>query len=145
MEGFAEDYGAVALGFARLAGARGDAEWLRRAQLLLDVALEVFAANDGGFFDAAADAEQLFARPRDVSDNPTPSGTSALVAALRLTGMLADDSSLIERADTAALTVRGLLEQAPRFTGSALLDALVADEARTGLRPACLLYTSRCV
>lgn len=136
VEGFAEDYGAVALGFARLAGARGDAEWLRRAQLLLDVALEVFAANDGGFFDAAADAEQLFARPRDVSDNPTPSGTSALVAALRLTGMLADDSSLIERADAAALTVRGLLEQAPRFTGSALLDALVADEARTGLRPA---------
>ena len=36
----------------------------------------------------------------------------------------------------AALTLRGLLEQAPRFAGSALVDALVADEARTGLRPA---------
>ena len=134
--GFAEDYGAVALGFARLAGALGDAEWLRRAQELLVQALELFGAADGGFHDAAADAEQLFARARDVSDNPTPSGTSALIAALRLVGLLADDASLIERADLAAGTIRGMLEQAPRFAGSALLDALVADEARTGLRPA---------
>ena len=134
--GFAEDYGAVALAFARLGGALGDAEWLRRAQGLLAQALELFGAADGGFHDAASDAEQLFARPRDVSDNPTPSGTSSLIAALRLVGLLADDSALIERADLAAVTVRGLLEQAPRFAGSALLDALVADEARTGLRPA---------
>ena len=134
--GFAEDYGAVAMAFARLGGAIGDAEWLRRAQGLLAQALELFGASDGGFHDAAADAEQLFARPRDVSDNPTPSGTSSLIAALRLVGLLADDAALIERADLAAGTVRGLLEQAPRFAGSALLDALVADEARTGLRPA---------
>lgn len=134
--GFADDYGAVTLGFARLAGALGDAEWLRRAELVLDQALELFAADDGGFFDAAADAEQLFARPRDLSDNPTPSGTSALVAALRLVGLLADRPELDARADAAAATLRGLLEQAPRFAGSALVDALVADEARTGLRPA---------
>ncbi|MGV8910587.1 MAG: thioredoxin domain-containing protein [Propionicimonas sp.] len=134
--GFAEDYGSVALGFARLGAAIGNAEWLRRAQTLLAQALELFGAADGGFHDAAADAERLFARARDVSDNPTPSGTSSLIAALRLVGLLADDAALIERADLAALTVRGLLEQAPRFAGSALLDALVADEARTGLRPA---------
>ncbi len=134
--GFAEDYGAVALGFARLAGALGEIEWLRRAQELLAQARELFGADDGGFHDAAADAEQLFARARDVSDNPTPSGTSALIAALRLVGLLADDAALTERADLAAGTLRGILEQAPRFAGSALLDALVVDEARTGLRPA---------
>ncbi len=133
---FAEDYGAVALGFARLAGATGEAEWLRRAQALLAQALDLFDAEDGGFHDAAADAERLFARARDVSDNPTPSGTSALIAALRLVGLLAADEALIVRADLASRTTRGLLEQAPRFAGSALLDALVADEARTGLRPA---------
>jgi uncharacterized protein YyaL (SSP411 family) len=134
--GFADDYGAVALGFARLAGATGESEWLRRAEQVLDQALELFAAADGGFYDAAVDAELLFARPRDVSDNPTPSGTSALVAALRLVALLADRPELEERADAAARTLRGLLEQAPRFAGSALVDALVADEARTGLRPA---------
>jgi uncharacterized protein len=134
--GFAEDYGAVALGFARLAGTLGEPIWLARARTLLDQALELFAADDGGFYDAAADAEPLFARPRDVSDNPTPSGTSALIAALRLVGLMAEVPEFIERADAAASTVRGRLEAMPRFTGSALIDALVADESRTGLRPA---------
>lgn len=123
-------------GFARLAGALGDAGWLRRATALLEVALARFGAEDGGFYDAADDAEALYVRPRDVSDNPTPSGTSALVAALRLVGLLADRADFIERADAASLTVRGLVEAAPRFAGSALVDLLVADEARSGLSPA---------
>jgi uncharacterized protein len=134
--GFAEDYGAVALGFARLAGALGEPVWLARARTLLEQARQLFGAEDGGFYDAAADAEHLFARPRDVSDNPTPSGTSALIAALRLVGLMAEVPQFIEQADAAALTVRGRLESQPRFTGSALVDALVADEARTGLHPA---------
>ncbi|MFT4108544.1 thioredoxin domain-containing protein [Propionicimonas sp.] len=134
--GFAEDYGAVALGFARLAGALGDAEWLRRAEQLLDQARELFDADDGGFHDAATDAEQLWARARDVSDNPTPSGTSALIAALRLVALLAERPELDARASAAAESLVGILEQAPRFAGSALVDALVSDEARTGLRPA---------
>ena len=134
--GFAEDYGAVATGFARLAGATGDASWLERARVLVTTALELFSAEDGGFYDTAADAEQLWARPRSLADNPTPSGTSTLIAALRLVGLLVDDPALIDRADQAALTLRGLLEAAPRFAGAALTDALVADEARTGLKPA---------
>jgi hypothetical protein len=133
--GFAEDYGAVALGFARLAGALGQAEWLDRARTLLQTALELFAAPDGGFFDSAADAEALFARPRDVRDNPTPSGSSALIAALRLVALMAEVPEFSERADAGAATVRGAMEASPRFAGSALVDALVADEARTGLRP----------
>lgn len=134
--GFAEDYGAVALGFARLAGALGDGRWLERGRTLLEVALELFGAPDGGFFDSAADAEPLFARPREVSDNPTPSGTSALIAALRLVGLMADEPSFLARAEAAAQTTRGIAAQAPRFAGSALTDLLMADEARTGLRPA---------
>jgi uncharacterized protein YyaL (SSP411 family) len=134
--GFAEDYGAVALGFARLAGARGEAVWLERATALLEVALEIFGADDGGFFDTGVDAEQLYARARDVADNPTPSGTSSLIEALRLVALLADRPDFAERADRAALTVRGAVEANPQFAGSALVDALVADEARTGLRPA---------
>ena len=135
-EGLAEDYGAVAQGFARLAGALGDGGWLDRAAALLEVALARFGAEDGGFHDTADDAESLYVRPRDVSDNPTPSGTSALVAALRLVGLLADRPDYLARADAAALTTRGLVAAAPRFAGSALTDLVVADEARTGLSPA---------
>ena len=38
--------------------------------------------GSGGFYDTADDAEQLVARPADPTDNATPSGLSALAAAL---------------------------------------------------------------
>ena len=142
VDGFADDYGAVALGFARLAGAVGESVWLERARTLLDAALGLFAAEDGGFYDSASDAESLFVRPRELGDNPAPSGTSALVAGLRLVGLLADVPGYVGRADTAALTLRGTLQASPRFAGAALADALVADEARTGLKPAVAVVVS---
>ncbi|MFP5416728.1 MAG: thioredoxin domain-containing protein [Actinomycetes bacterium] len=134
VQGFAEDYGAVAGSFARLAGVLGDSAWLDRAILLLEQAIERFGADDGGFYDAAPG--DLFSRPRDVQDNPTPSGTMAMVAALRTAGLLADRADLLHRADAAARTTWGTVEAAPRFASAALGDVLAADEARTGLRPA---------
>ena len=80
--GVLEDYGCVADGLLALLSATGDPAWLRTAGDLLDTALERFAAPDGGFFDTAEDAEPLVARPRDPSDNASPSGQSALVHAL---------------------------------------------------------------
>ena len=67
--GVLEDYGCVADGFLALVEATGDGVWVERAGQLLDVALDQFAAGDGGFHDTAADAEALVARPRDPSDN----------------------------------------------------------------------------
>ena len=132
--GTAEDYGAAALAFARLAGVLGEASWLERAEALLADAVVRFDAPEGGFYDGAAD--DLYTRPRDVQDNPTPSGTMSLVAALRLVGLLADRPALIARADAAAATTWGTVEAAPRFAPAALADLLAADEARQGMRPA---------
>ncbi len=132
--GVAEDYGAVASAFARLSGVLGEAVWLDRAVELVDRAVELFGADDGGFFDAAEG--DLFTRPRDVQDNPTPSGTMALVSALRVVGLLAERPDLVERADAAARTTWGTVERSPRHASAALTDVLVADEARKGLRPA---------
>ncbi|MBK8461753.1 MAG: thioredoxin domain-containing protein [Nigerium sp.] len=132
--GVAEDYGALAGAFARLAGVLGESAWLDRAVLLLDQAIDRFGAPDGGFYDAA-DGD-LFSRPRDVQDNPAPSGTMALVAALRTTGVLADRADFLARADAAARTTWGIVAAAPRFAPAALGDLLAADEARKGLRPA---------
>ncbi|MDN5571692.1 MAG: thioredoxin domain-containing protein, partial [Propionibacteriaceae bacterium] len=107
--GFAEDHGAVALAFGRLAGVLGESVWLDRAITVLDDAVALFGADDGGFFDAAAGEgeDALFTRPRDVTDNPTPSGTMALVAALRLVGELAARPDFLTRADAAAATTWG--------------------------------------
>jgi len=138
--GIAEDFGAVAEAFALLAGATGDAGWLRRAEALVDRGVELFAHPDGGFYDAADTG--LFDRPRSLTDNVTPSGTSAMVAALRLVGLLAERPDLIERADAAARTTWSAVAETPRFAGAALADLLISDEARRGLKPAVAVVVS---
>lgn len=136
----AEDHGTLADAFAILAGATGDAAWLRRAETLCDGALELFSAEDGGFFDA--EAGELFVRSRSLTDNVTPSGTSALVRALRRVGLMAERPGLLARADAAAATTWATVAENPRFAGSALEDLMVADEARRGLRPAMVVVSS---
>jgi uncharacterized protein YyaL (SSP411 family) len=121
--GVLEDYGCVADGFIALAEATGDGAWVERAGTLLDVALDQFAANDGGFHDTAADAEALIARPRDPSDNASPSGHSAVTAALVRYAALTGSGRHRDAAESALASVRLLAERAPRFAGWSLAAA----------------------
>ncbi|MEZ5129266.1 MAG: thioredoxin domain-containing protein [Micropruina glycogenica] len=135
--GMAEDYGALALGLARLAGSDRIVGVARSRRLAARRGARSCDAGDGGFYDApATDGLRPFARARDTSDNPTPSGTACLVTALRLVALLADRPDFADRADAAARTVHGMVEAAPRFAGWALADALIADQGRGGLTPA---------
>ncbi|GAA1971003.1 thioredoxin domain-containing protein [Nocardioides panacihumi] len=122
--GVLEDYGCVATGFLDLLQATGDPAWLRRATGLLDTALELFRAEDGGFYDTAVDAEALVARPRDPSDNASPSGLSSTVHALVVAHAVTGEGRYRDAAETALGTVTGLMEQAPRFAGWSLAAAL---------------------
>lgn len=115
--GVLEDYGAVAAGLSALAQGTGDGLWLERAGLLLGWALERFDAEDGGFYDTASDAEQLLARPRDPSDNASPSGASAITEALITYAALTGASSYRDRAEAALRNVHALADKAPRFAG----------------------------
>ncbi|EON25100.1 hypothetical protein CF8_0777 [Nocardioides sp. CF8] len=121
--GVLEDYGAVAAGFLDLLQATGDPRWLRAATSLLDTALEHFRADDGGFFDTADDAEQLVARPRDPSDNASPSGLSALLHALVASSAVTGDLRHREAAEGALATVHALAVRTPRFAGWSLAAA----------------------
>lgn len=139
-EGGSEDYGAVIEAFVGLAGATGDAAWLRRAEALTDRAVEAFAHPDGGFYDAVDTG--LFQRPRSLTDNVTPSGTSALISGLRAVGLLAERAELVARADEAARTTWAAVAEHPRFAGAALADLMISDEARRGLKPAVAVVVS---
>jgi len=75
---------------------------------------------------ATADAPPLFARLRDVSDNVEPSGTSLLIAALRLLAKATGEQRYADAADRAAPTARTVIAQSPRFAGWALADAATA-------------------
>jgi uncharacterized protein YyaL (SSP411 family) len=107
----------VAGGFLALLSATGDPLWLERAEEVLDVALRHFAAEDGGFFDTADDAEALVARPRDPGDNASPSGASALVHALVGCAAVTGSGRYRDAAEAALRTVRALAERVPRFAG----------------------------
>ena len=121
--GVLEDHGCVASGFLSLVQATGDAVWLDRARLLLDAAIERFRAEDGGFFDTAADAEVLVARPRDPGDNASPSGLSSMVHALVDAHALTGEGRYRQVAEEALATVATLAEKAPRFAGWSLAAA----------------------
>ncbi|HEY5783235.1 MAG TPA: N-acylglucosamine 2-epimerase, partial [Microlunatus sp.] len=120
--GVLEDYAAMIMAAVALAGAEADGAWLERADLLAAVITTEFADGDG-FFDTAADAESLYLRPQDPSDNATPSGLSATVHALSLLGEATGRTELVERADRAAATAGGLVDRAPRFAGWLLAAA----------------------
>jgi len=122
--GVLEDHGCVAAGFLDLLQATGDAVWLERARVLLDSALDHFAADDGGFFDTADDAEVLVARPRDPSDNASPSGLSAVVHALADYAALTGSGRHRDAAEAALATVAPIAERAPRFAGWSLAAAV---------------------
>jgi len=100
----------------RLAGAGGDASWLRRAEQLAEVIMTDFGDGDG-FFDTGAEAESLYLRPQDPTDNATPSGLSSTVHALSLLATATGRTDLAERAERAAATAGGLVDRAPRFAG----------------------------
>ena len=121
--GVLEDYGCVASGFLSLACATGDGVWVERAGRLLDVVLERFAAEDGGFHDTADDAEALVARPRDPSDNAYPSGHSAALHALLSYAALTGSGPHRDAAERALLVSRRIADSSPRFAGWGLAAA----------------------
>jgi uncharacterized protein len=128
--GILEDYAASALAAVRLAAAYAEPLWLTRAEQLLEVIMEQFDDPASGFFDTAADAEQLYARPQDPTDNATPSGLSATVHALRLMAELTGEDRYASRADRAAASAGELVRRAPRFAGWLLADAISQTSER---------------
>ncbi len=77
ISGYLEDYAAVADGLLALYETTHATRWFTAAREIADRMIELFwDAETGAFFDTANDAEQLVARPRELWDNATPSGTS---------------------------------------------------------------------
>jgi len=130
--GVLDDYGALATALLALHQVTASPRWLDAACQLLDTALAHFGepGAPGRFFDTADDAERLVSRPRDPTDNASPSGaavlTEALLTASALTG-LDRDGRYREVADAALAATGALARQAPRFAGHWLTVAEAAE------------------
>ncbi|SEG99018.1 hypothetical protein SAMN05444920_112172 [Nonomuraea solani] len=124
--GVLDDYANVAEGLISLYGVTGEARWLRLAGSLLDTVLDRFADGAGGFYDTADDAERLFQRPQDPTDNATPSGQYAAAGALLSYGALTGSMRHREAAQAALGAVSVLAAGHARFAGWGLAVARAA-------------------
>jgi len=130
-----EDHGCVAEAFIAVLGITGDPVWLDRARVLLDGVIERFAAPEEGFFDTAVDAEALVVRPRDVSDNAYPSGTSSAAVALVACAAVTGEHRYRQAAESGLASAAEVARQAPRFAGWSLVaaEAMLAGPAEVAV------------
>ena len=148
--GVADDYGNLAEGLLTLHQATGQPTWLMVAGDLLDTALTHFTDGQGGFFDTADDAEELFTRPRSAADNAEPSGHAALSGALLTYSALTGSPRHREAADAAVAAAAGLAGRDPRFAGwtLAVAEAMAAGPLQVavvgdGVQGRALVHTAR--
>ena len=121
INGFLEDHAAVALGFIALYELTFDARWVQRATDIATVMAELFWDDEvGAFFDTARDAEALITRPRDVTDNAMPSGTSLAADLLITLSELTHDTDMQRRAGFLLETVATPLIRYPSAFGHLL-------------------------
>jgi len=143
--GFLEDYAALGLGFIALYEATFDDVWVERAMSIAESMVSWFWGDSAGaFFDTASDAEALITRPRDITDNAMPSGTSMAADLLLHLGDLTNDSATRERAMSVLDGAAPLLAKFPTGFGhllgvadmavhGAVEVALIGDSASEGL------------
>jgi uncharacterized protein YyaL (SSP411 family) len=119
--GFLEDYAAVALGALALYELTFDRVWLDRARRLADAILTRFWDDDAqALFDTASDAESLVTRPRDVTDNASPSGSSLAIELLLRVGDVLGTGPYAERARYLLETIAEPMARYPTAFGHAL-------------------------
>ena len=127
-DGVLEDYADVAEGLLVLYSVTGEPAQVASAGELLDVVLDRFGDSGGGFYDTADDAESLFRRPQDPTDNATPSGGFSAAGALLSYAALTGSARHRDAAVAALGAVTPLAERHARFAGWGLAaaQALVA-------------------
>jgi uncharacterized protein len=112
IRGFLEDHAAIALAFLSLYELTLDATWASRARALGDAIVASFWDEGANvFFDTAHDHERLITRPREVTDNATPAGTSLAVELLLRLAELFRDTEMERRATWTLETLAAPLAQ----------------------------------
>jgi uncharacterized protein YyaL (SSP411 family) len=121
IQGFLEDYAAVALGFISLYELTFEVKWVDRATELARSMVEWFWDEQlGAFFDTPRDAEALITRPREATDNAMPSGTSLAVDLLLSLAELTHDADMRRRATFVLETLATPLIRYPSAFGHML-------------------------
>jgi len=122
--GFLEDYAALGLAALSVYELTFDERWLDRARAMSDATVAWFWDDaTGAFYDTASDHETLITRPRDVTDNAVPSGTSLAVELLARIAELYHDADARRRATYVIETLAPSMSRYPSAFGNLLGSA----------------------
>jgi uncharacterized protein YyaL (SSP411 family) len=136
--GFLEDYAAMGLGLLSLYAATGEVRWFREGERLIRQIPDRFGADEGAMF--TSESEDLIKRPRDLFDNPLPSGNSLAAEALLILSLYTGEVELRNRAEGNLAAVTPLLSRYPGATGHALA---VLASIHTGTRELAIVGPGR--
>ena len=104
-EVFLEDYAALILGLLELYQTDFNDKWFASARELTDEMIENFSDPNGGFFDTPHQGEALLFRPKDITDNATPSGNALACEALLKMAAYTDNGNYRDLAEQSLLLI----------------------------------------
>ncbi|CAI8017019.1 Uncharacterized protein YyaL [Geodia barretti] len=118
LNGYLEDYAFMIDGLLALHEVNFSRDTLDAAIRLGNAMVELFwDAASGQFFDTGHDHEELVVRPKDVTDNAIPCGSSMAVDVLLRLAVITGDGDMERRASTALRSMRQLMMTFPTAAG----------------------------
>ena len=119
LNGYLEDYAFLIDGLVALHEFTFEARWLTEAVSLTGQMVELFWDDSTGqFFDTGSDHEALVVRPRDFSDNATPSGNSMATDVLLKMAVITGNVEYERKAVAGLRSVREMMLQFPAAAGN---------------------------
>ena len=116
--GYLEDYAFLIDGLLLLHEATFGERWLRAAIELGGAMVDLFwDETTQQFYDTGSDHEELVIRPRDLTDNAAPAGSSMAVSVLLRLAVLTGDSAYNARAATSLRSARAVMQRFPTAAG----------------------------
>ena len=121
IDGFLDDYAALANSLVTLYEATFDESYIDAAADLVDALLEKFTDPDsGGFFYSEDVAGELIVRNKELTDNATPGGNSLAATVLLRLGSLLGENRYLNAADRTLRATAIWMQKAPGAMGQML-------------------------
>ena len=118
LNGYLEDYSFLISGLFALHEATFESRWVTEAVSLGHSMVELFWDElSEQFYDTGEDHEELVVRPRDVSDNAIPSGSSMAADVLLRLAIIAGEPEMERRASAAMRSAREMMARFPTGAG----------------------------
>ena len=116
--GYLEDYAFLIDGLLLLHEATFSERWLEAALKLGRSMVDLFWDDASQqFYDTGSDHEELVIRPRDLTDNAAPAGSSMAVSVLLRLAILTGDSAYNSKAATSLRSANAVMQRFPTAAG----------------------------